>query len=387
MGKVTGFLEIDRQEQRYEPASDRIRHFGEFTIPLGGGRGPHQAARCMDCGIPFCHGRHRLPGQQPDPGLERPRLSRATGKRPRATSTPPTTSPSSPAASAPPLRGGLHAEPRGRPRRHQDDRAGHRRPRLPGGWVKPQPPSHKTGKRVAIVGSGPAGMAAAQQLARAGHDVHVYEREPKAGGLLRYGIPDFKMEKHYIDFRVAQMEAEGVIFHFGENIGVDTTPLGPRRRPRRGAAGRRRRAPARSAAPRQRARGRPLRHALPRPAEPPRRRRGRLRGEPDPRRRQACRRHRRRRHRVRLRRHRLPPGRHLRHPARHPPHAAGARGQADHLAQLGDQDAHLLEPGRGRQPRVLRRHASAWRAATAASGVQCARVDEKRQPIAGTEFS
>jgi len=88
------------------------------------------------------------------------------------------------------------------------------------GWVKPEPPSKLTGKRVAIVGSGPAGMAAAQQLARVGHDVHVFEREPRAGGLLRYGIPDFKMEKRHIDRRVAQMEAEGVTFHYGVNIGV-----------------------------------------------------------------------------------------------------------------------------------------------------------------------
>jgi len=91
------------------------------------------------------------------------------------------------------------------------------------GWIVPQAPTRKTGKAVAIVGSGPAGMAAAQQLARAGHTVHVYEREPKAGGLLRYGIPDFKMEKYHIDRRVTQMEAEGVTFHYNVNIGVDTS--------------------------------------------------------------------------------------------------------------------------------------------------------------------
>src|SRR6202043_743558 len=89
------------------------------------------------------------------------------------------------------------------------------------GWIEPEKPSVKTGKRVAIVGSGPAGMACAQQLARAGHDVHVYEKFAKAGGLLRYGIPDFKMEKHYIDRRVAQMEAEGVVFHYGAHVGVN----------------------------------------------------------------------------------------------------------------------------------------------------------------------
>ena len=89
------------------------------------------------------------------------------------------------------------------------------------GWIKPEPPSVKTGKKVAVVGSGPAGMACAQQLARAGHDVHVFEKFAKAGGLLRYGIPDFKMEKHHVDRRVAQMEAEGVTFHYGAHVGVN----------------------------------------------------------------------------------------------------------------------------------------------------------------------
>ena len=95
-----------------------------------------------------------------------------------------------------------------------------RRPRLEQGWIKPEPPRSKTGKKVAVVGSGPAGMACAQQLARAGHDVHVFEKYAKAGGLLRYGIPDFKMEKHHVDRRVAQMEAEGVTFHYGAHVGV-----------------------------------------------------------------------------------------------------------------------------------------------------------------------
>ena len=119
------------------------------------------------------------------------------------------------------------------------------------GWIKPEPPSVKTGKKVAIVGSGPAGMACAQQLARAGHDVHVFEKYAKAGGLLRYGIPDFKMEKYHVDRRVAQMEAEGVTFHYGAHVGVNVPAedlLNGLRRAWCSPAGRRRRATCRSRA-------------------------------------------------------------------------------------------------------------------------------------------
>ena len=141
------------------------------------------------------------------------------------------------------------------------------------GWIKPEPPAVKTGKKVAVVGSGPAGMACAQQLARAGHDVHVYEKYAKAGGLLRYGIPDFKMEKHHVDRRVAQMEAEGVTFHYGAHVGVnlpaeklladyDAVVL-------TGGAEK----GARPADPGPRAQGHPFRHGLPAAAEPPRQRR------------------------------------------------------------------------------------------------------------------
>src|SRR5438046_2894011 len=135
MGKITGFLEIERHERKYAAVAERVKHFHEFVIPLSEKETRDQAARCMNCGIPYCHG----------------------------------------------------------------------------------------------TGSGPAGMACAQQRARAGHDVHVFEKYAKAGGLLRYGIPDFKMEKGIIDRRVDQMEAEGVTFHYGVHVGgADTGAVDPR---------------------------------------------------------------------------------------------------------------------------------------------------------------
>ena len=224
MGKVTGFLEIEREEPRYEPASDRIRHFGEFTIPMSEGRIVDQAARCMDCGVPFCHGDTGCPvnNQIPDwndlvfngDWEEAARNLHSTNNFPEFTGR------ICPAPCEEACTLNLEDTPVAIKTVEQAiaDRA------IRSGWIKPQISAHKTGKSVAIIGSGPAGMAAAQQLARAGHDVHVYEREPKAGGLMRYGIPDFKMEKDHIDFRVEQMTAEGVTFHYGVNVGV-THPL------------------------------------------------------------------------------------------------------------------------------------------------------------------
>ncbi|PZQ17199.1 MAG: glutamate synthase [Ancylobacter novellus] len=223
MGKVTGFLEIERQEARYQPASDRIRHFREFTLPLSDAEVAKQAARCMDCGIPFCHGPQGCPvnNQIPDwndlvyadDWQEAARNLHSTNNFPEFTGR------ICPAPCEEACTLNLENIPVAIKTVEQAiaDKA------IANGWVKPEPPAHKTGKRVAVVGSGPAGMAAAQQLARAGHDVHVYEREPKAGGLLRYGIPDFKMEKRHIDVRVRQMEAEGVTFHYGVNVGVTTS--------------------------------------------------------------------------------------------------------------------------------------------------------------------
>ena len=223
MGKVTGFLEIDRQQQKYQPAADRIRHFREFTLPLSDDEVSRQAARCMDCGIPYCHGDTGCPvhNQIPDwndliyngDWKEAARDLHSTNNFPEFTGR------ICPAPCEEACTLNLEDAPVSIKTIEQAiaDKAWSM------GWIRPEPPETKTGKRIAVIGAGSAGLAAAQQLARAGHDVHVYEREPKAGGLLRYGIPDFKMEKHYIDRRCAQMAAEGVEFHYGVSIGDDIT--------------------------------------------------------------------------------------------------------------------------------------------------------------------
>jgi glutamate synthase (NADPH/NADH) small chain len=219
MGKVTGFLEIDRQDRKYKPAADRIRHYDEFVIALTEEATRSQAARCMDCGIPFCHNGCPVNNQIPDWNdlVYHGDWRRALGNLHSTNNFPEFTGRVCPAPCEAACTLNLVDQPvtiktiecaivdRG----------------FEAGWIVPEPPKRKTGKRVAVVGSGPAGLAAAQQLARVGHDVHVYEKHAKAGGLLRYGIPDFKMEKHLIDRRVAQLEAEGVAFHYNVLVGVD----------------------------------------------------------------------------------------------------------------------------------------------------------------------
>ncbi len=223
MGKVTGFLEIDRQDQKYQPASDRIRHFREFTLPLADADVERQAARCMDCGIPYCHGPTGCPvhNQIPDWNdlVYNGDWELASRNLHSTNNFPEFTGRICPAPCEEACTLNLEDAPVAIKAVEQAiaDKA------WAEGWIKPEPAREKTGKTVAVVGSGPAGMAAAQQLARAGHTVHVYEREPKAGGLLRYGIPDFKMEKHHIDRRVEQMQAEGVVFHYNVNVGATVT--------------------------------------------------------------------------------------------------------------------------------------------------------------------
>ncbi len=227
MGKVTGFLEIERHDRKYAPVEERIKHYHEFVIPLPEKEIREQAARCMDCGVPYCHGTSKLTGQPtgcpvnnqiPDWNdlVYRGNWDEAARNLHSTNNFPEFTGRVCPAPCEASCTLNIDDNPVTIKTIECEiaDRA------IAQG-LKPDVATHKTGKKVAVVGSGPAGLACAQQLARAGHDVHVYERWAKAGGLLRYGIPDFKMEKVHVDRRVAQMEAEGVTFHYGADVGVN----------------------------------------------------------------------------------------------------------------------------------------------------------------------
>jgi len=226
MGKVTGFLEIERYDRKYAPVAERVKHFQEFVAPLTEKETRDQAARCMNCGIPYCHGTGSVapgtPGcpvnnQIPDFNdlVYQGNWEEASRNLHSTNNFPEFTGRICPA----PCEASCTLNIDDNPVTIKTiecaivDRA------WENGWVKPEPPVTKTGKKVAVIGSGPAGMSCAQQLARAGHDVHLFEKYAKAGGLLRYGIPDFKMEKNVIDRRVTQMEAEGVTFHYGAHVG------------------------------------------------------------------------------------------------------------------------------------------------------------------------
>jgi len=228
MGKITGFLEYERHDRDYEPVEARIKHWREFVLPMPEADLRKQAARCMDCGIPFCHGTVAITGaatgcpvnnQIPDwndlvyrgDWREAARNLHSTNNFPEVTGR----------VCPAPCEASCTLNIEDNPVAIKTIECAIADRAIAQGWIVPEPPARKTGKKVAVVGSGPAGMACAQQLARAGHAVHVYEKLAKAGGLMRYGIPDFKMEKHYIDRRVAQMEAEGVVFHYGAHVGAN----------------------------------------------------------------------------------------------------------------------------------------------------------------------
>ena len=227
MGKVTGFLEIERHDRKYAPVEERIKHWHEFVLPLPEKDVRDQAARCMDCGVPYCHGTSRITGaptgcpvnnQIPDWNdlVYRGHWDEAARNLHSTNNFPEFTGRVCPAPCEASCTLNIDDNPVTIKTIECEvaDRA------IAQG-LKPVLPAHKTGKKVAVIGSGPAGLACAQQLARAGHAVHVYERWAKAGGLLRYGIPDFKMEKIHVERRIEQMTAEGVEFHYGADVGVN----------------------------------------------------------------------------------------------------------------------------------------------------------------------
>ena len=220
MGKITGFKEFERQERAYKPVGERVSNFDEFVIPLGENEVKTQAARCMDCGIPYCHSGCPVMNQIPDwndlvynsDWEEASRNLHSTNNFPEFTGR----------ICPAPCEASCTLNIDDNPVTIKTIECAIVDKAWEEGWIVPDVPESRTGKKVAIVGSGPAGLAAAQQLARAGHDVHVFEKQAKPGGLMRYGIPDFKMSKHLIDRRTAQMEAEGVTFHCNRHVGVDT---------------------------------------------------------------------------------------------------------------------------------------------------------------------
>ena len=219
MGKPTGFKEFPRQDRGYAPVADRLTHYGEFMIPLSDEALSQQGARCMDCGIPFCHQGCPVNNIIPDWNdlVYRGEWRAAIDVLHSTNNFPEFTGRICPAPCEAACTLNLDDVPVTIKTLEYSiiERAWEE------GWVTPQIPRLKSGKRVAVVGSGPAGMAAAQQLARAGHAVVIYERQNRIGGLLRYGIPDFKLDKKVIDRRMAQMRAEGVEFKTNVHVGVD----------------------------------------------------------------------------------------------------------------------------------------------------------------------
>jgi glutamate synthase (NADPH) small chain len=219
MGKVTGFLEFERNDRDYLPVEERVKNWREFVLPLPEKETREQAARCMNCGVPYCHTGCPVNNQIPDWNdlvysgnwEEAARNLHSTNNFPEVTGR----------VCPAPCEASCTLNIDDNPVTIKTIECAIADRAIENYWIKPEPPTHKTGKKVAIIGSGPAGMACAQQLARAGHDVHVFEKYAKAGGLLRYGIPDFKMEKNVVDLRVAQMQGEGVTFHYNAHVGVN----------------------------------------------------------------------------------------------------------------------------------------------------------------------
>ena len=221
MGKITGFLEFDRKVETYTPVKERVKNYKEFTIPMKEKELKDQGARCMDCGIPFCHSGCPLGNLIPDfnDAVYRGKWEKATDILHATNNFPEFTGRLCPAPCEEACVLGINEDPVSIENIEKNivETAFNK------GWIIAQPPATRTGKKVAVVGSGPAGLAAAQQLNRAGHLVTVFERDEKPGGLLRYGIPDFKMEKQIIDRRLKVLKEEGIVFKCGVHVGKDIT--------------------------------------------------------------------------------------------------------------------------------------------------------------------
>ncbi len=219
MGKITGFLEFERETEQYQPVKDRIKDYKEFTVEMPEKKLKDQGARCMDCGIPFCHSGCPLGNLIPDfnDAVYRGKWQKAANILHSTNNFPEFTGRLCPAPCEEACVLGINEDPVTIENIEKNivEQA------FKNGWIQANPPKERTGKTVAVIGSGPAGLATAQQLNRAGHLVTVFERDEKVGGLLRYGIPDFKMEKHVIDRRIAVLEEEGIIFKTNTYIGKD----------------------------------------------------------------------------------------------------------------------------------------------------------------------
>src|SRR5512135_3161590 len=219
MGKITGFMEYQRLEEAAEAPQSRMKHWREFVVHLTDEEGKVQAARCMDCGIPFCNNGCPVNNIIPDWNdlVYRGNWKQAIEVLHSTNNFPEVTGRICPAPCEAACTLNINNDAVGiKSIEHAIiDKGGEN------GWVLPQPAKKKTGKKIAVVGSGPAGLAAAQQLARAGHAVTVYEKNSRIGGLMRYGIPDFKLDKRLIDWRMAQLAAEGVKFQTNTFVGKE----------------------------------------------------------------------------------------------------------------------------------------------------------------------
>lgn len=223
MGKITGFLEFERQNESYIEPKKRIKNYKEFTVPLEENKLKDQGARCMDCGIPFCHSGCPLGNLIPDfnDKVYKGKWKEAAEILHKTNNFPEFTGRLCPAPCEEACVLGINEDPV----TIENIEKNIVETAFEEGWIVANPPEKRTGKSVAVIGSGPAGLAAAQQLNRAGHTVTVFERDARIGGLLRYGIPDFKMEKHVIDRRLKVLEEEGIVFktnaYVGENVKAD----------------------------------------------------------------------------------------------------------------------------------------------------------------------